>query len=277
MISSLNILGNAILIYALRTTGQTNTVSFKFIIIMSISDITCGVVGLVPVTQLLWEHSHGYCYLKICTQWVLNAQGSFSIMMIALIACDHYLHMTNLTRYHSIMNTRRGYCLAFNTLFFAGSMATVYQLLLHYHKGPGLILQVISAVFGVFTLGIAMALYLKAYKNLQSKAATQTNQVARSILNEARKFSKTARLIVISAIFLTMPRMVATVFEVINTYTTFLNQSSLDTFVWLGLLIYSANAFSSSVIFIMYNSLVKQFLKTLGTRSRVGSNVDDVN
>ena len=268
----LNILGNAFLIYALRKTGQTNTVSFKFIIIMSISDLIYGITGLFSVSLLFWKHFDSNCYLQSGAEWILNTQGSFSMMMIALIALDRYLHLSYLSRYQSIMNTMRGYCMALTSLFFCAIMATMYQILLNYNKETATMLLSIGVFFGILTLGGILVLYCKAYKSLQRKAPKQTNQVARSILHGSRRFLKTAKLIVISAVLLTMPKMLAMMFDFINLRKSFMNEISLDAFRWFAILIYSVNAFSSSTIFIMHNRVVKQLLKSIITLNRVHSN-----
>ena len=151
-------------------------------------------------------------------------------------------------------------------------MAAAYQLLLNYHKESAMKLLSISAFFGFLALGSIMVLYHKAYKSLQVEAATHTNQIARSILNESRRFSKTAKLIVISTVLLTMPRMLAMMFDFINQHKTFIDKRSLHVFKWFGILIYSANAFSSSAIFTMKNRLVKQLLKSILAINRVHPN-----
>ena len=268
----LNIVGNACLIYALRKTGQTHTVSFKFIIIMSIADLSCGLVGLFLISFLLWERFQDNIYLQVGAQWIVNFQGSFSTFMIALIALDRYLHLTYLTRYSTIMNMKRGYCIVLNALFFCTSMAAVHLVLFYHQREAALILQLISAFSGISVLGSVLIFYYKAYRNLQLKAANHTSQIARSILNESKKLSKTAKVVAISAILLTMPRLLSLMFDVIKWYDAFIDQITLNIIIWFGLLIFSVNGFSSSAIFIMYNRQVKQLLKAKITRNRVSLN-----
>ena len=104
LIGLLNITGNAILIWGLCRTGQTKTISFHFIVIMSISDLTIGTSSLIFITMLLTESYEAYCWTKLAIQFLFTTLHYFSSFMVILVALDRYLHMRYLERY-SIMLT----------------------------------------------------------------------------------------------------------------------------------------------------------------------------
>ena len=268
VIGFLNIAGNALLIYALKKTGQTRTNSIRFIVFMSISDCITGIIGLFLITLLLWGKFQDRCFLKEFVQTVTNLTCIFSVTMIGVIALDRYFHMKYLERYPSKMTNRRSYCIALFCLCCTALLVIGEILMLIFDRNRISILQfaILCAWFPFFVC--IVVLYYKAYKSLQSRASSQVSQIMKNALQESRKFAKIARLIVISLGFLTTPMLVYVGLQYANHLSHVIDQHKMNVLFWFALLLHTANGFTSSIIFMSYNTSVKQLLGRIVTGNR---------
>ena len=263
MISSLNIIGNAFLIYALKVTGQTKAMSIKFIVFLSISGLINGITGLCTISMLLWEQFEGSCFLKIVTQVTLGSTNPFSSATIVVIAVDRYFHMKYLLRYPVIVNNKRGYRMIFACLCFALVLLLCQLLLIFISPEDISLLQISFAILLVPLIGSVAALYYKAYKNLQLKAPSQMSQSIKSALQECKNFATTSKRIIVSFALLASPLAAGVGLRSATRHSSFIGRINLDAWLWVGVLCFSAISFSNSVIFIMHNRLVKRLLKRL--------------
>ena len=267
-IASLNIIGNIFLIYALKQTGQTRTISIKFVASISISGLFNGIIGISATNLLLQEQFQNSCLLNVTSQVVIGSTNPFSYKMLLVIALDRYLHMKLLSRYPSVMSNKRGQCLLFSCI--CSTLALVVSQLLVLFMAPEeiLVLQV-SFGFVFIPLVVSMAvLYYKAYKNLHLRATSQVSPIIRNALLESKRFTKVAKRIVFSVGLLTSPVIVSLALRVGNRFSTFMDHTKFDILLWFGLLFFSAISFSNSVIFILHNRLVKSLLKRLLRRGQ---------
>lgn len=268
VICFLNIAGNALLIYALKKTGQTRTISIRFIVFMSISDCVTGINSLFSISLLLWGKFPDYCFLKEFVQTSTNATVIFSIFMIGVIALDRYFHMIYLERYPSKITNRRGYCMAFAGVCCTALVVIMELLMFVFDRNKISILQ-----FGILCAWIILfvcivLLYYKAYKSLRLRASSQVSQIMKNTLQESRKFARIARLIIISLGLLTTPMLIFTCIQFFNHLSHFIDQHRLDVFFWFTFLLHTANGFASSIIFMSYNTPVMQLLRRMVTGNR---------
>ena len=180
LIAILNITGKAILLWGLGKTGQTSTISFKFIISMSISDLISGISGLTLITLYTWEHKGKSCWQALSTQFILWTCNVFSLLMIVLVAFDRYLHMKHLERYCLVATKKRGYIMAMVSFFAALSMSivsTVPQL-----SNIIVILLTVNCTLLLPTLFLVFWLYYSAMRELRIKA----NQLTRNIIMQSK-------------------------------------------------------------------------------------------
>ena len=274
LISFLNMAGNALLVYALKKTGQTGRISIKLIIIMSISDVIIGVIGISWRTLLLWGMFQENCSLMDAIQMSTNSACMFSILIVGTIALDRYFHMSYLERYPSIMNSKRGYCMTFVCLF-STSILVIVECVVRRFAGDGvLVLQFALAGVWMPVLGSIAVLYYKAYKSLRLRASSQMTVVVRDALHESRKFAKIAKLILISLAVLSIPMLICLALRFINHLNDFIDTLLLNILFWFALLLHTANGFTSCVIFMVYNTLVKQLLKRMIKGSRIPINAE---
>ena len=273
LISFLNMAGNALLVYALKKTGQTGRISIKLIVFMSISDFITGVIGMSWLTLLLWGEFQEQCLLMEIIQMSTNFTCIFSILMVGAIALDRYFHMSYLERYPSIMNNKRGYGMAFVCLFSTSILVIVECVVLRFAGNGILVLQFALLCIWIPVFGSIAVLYYKAYKSLRLRASSQMTLAVRDALQESRKFAKIARLILISLAFLTTPMVICLALRFINHLNDFIDTLHLDILFWFALLLHTANGFTSCVIFMFYNTMVKQLLKYMikGCRNPINS------
>ena len=269
IIAFLNILGNGFLIYALKKTGQTKTISIKFIIIMSVSDLLTGIIGMFLISFLFWEEFYNYCSLQVAARFSISITTSFSIAMIALVALDRYFHMKYLERYPTIITKQRSYCLTLGCL----CMCVAFNASRYLSMNGSIIPETVSVLLWIPMFISIACLYYSAYRKLQMKASSQINQIVRSALHEGKKFAKTGKLVVISIGLLTMPLYIYRALQQIMKHNSFMQSVSIDIYTWLANLLLFSNAFSSSIIFITQNRAVMNVLKGFLTRNRIQSNI----
>ena len=263
VVSSLNIIGNAFLIYALIVTGQTKAISIKFIVFLSISGLINGITGLCTISMLLWQQFEGNCFLTIVSQVTLGTTNPFSSATIVVIALDRYFHMKYLLRYPVIVNNRRGYRMIFACFCFALVLLLCQFLLIFISPEDIFMLQISFAILLVPLIGSVAGLYYKAYRNLQLKAPSQMSQVIKSALQECKKFAKTSKRIILSFALLASPLATGVGLRFVARYNSVIGRINLDAWLWMSLLCFNTISFSNSVIFIMHNRPVKELLKRL--------------
>ena len=261
LIGMLNITGNAILIWTLRRTHRTTSMSHQLVIIMSGSDIATGVIGLVSLTMLLHEQHKISCWLKVVTEFSLVTCNYLSTAMIFLIAFDRYLHMKYLERYAVIVTKRRYYS------------TIVIALLVSFSSGTLLTLQVpltthiILESFCITVTGIlhasAMILYYIAMQTLRRKV----HLIARNVINHSRALSTAGKRISICIIFSSTPILVLLILNNINENEKSWDALILHTCRWFAYITYLVNGFCSSVIFMSQNTPIRRFLERVARRN----------
>ena len=272
-ISFLNMAGNAFLVYALKKTGQTGRISIKLIAFMSMSDFMTGVIGMSWLTLLLWGEFQENCLLMEVIQMSTNVTCIFSILMVGAIALDRYFHMSYLERYPLIMNNKRGYGMTLVCLLSTCILVIVEFVVLRFAGYGILVLQFTLLCIWIPVFGSIALVYYKAYKSLRLRASSQMTVVVRDALHESRKFAKIAKLILISLAVLTTPMLICLSLRFINHLGDFIDTLLLDILFWVALLLHTANGFTSCIIFMFYNTMVKQLLKYIikGCRSRMNA------
>ena len=251
----LNICGNSILIWGLCRTRQTKTISFRFIAILSSSDLVTGVVGLVFVTLILFETFQERCWLRICVQVAIIIFNYFSAMVILLIALDRYLHMKYLEQYSFKFTKKRAYLLV--TLAFALAVLISSLFALPVSPVNRGILQVACFCVGAIVVMLTLLLYRKALHRMKMNA----NHITRSIINHSKALGKAAKRISICYVLLTAPVILAYILDGINKQVSIINPSILDHGIWFGYITFLGNGFCSSVIFISQNIPIKRVLR----------------
>ena len=261
IIDVFNISGNAILIWALKKTRQTKTISFQFIIIMSISDLALSIANLmILIIPSIPQQNRASCWTTVICQFFLSTCSVYSFIMVALIALDRYLHMRYLERYPSILTKKRGYCLAIASFVYALTMNVAYYLPLSYNIPY--ISQAVHIILSSFTVSSTFILYYKAMRAIRTKAS----QLTRSVINRTRSLSTAAKRITLCFLVLILPTFIIQVIEVINKHHKFITSTTLENAKLLSYVTFSSNAFWSSFIFISLNTPIRMLLRQLARR-----------
>ena len=257
LIGVVNIIGNGILIWALRRTGQTKTISLKFIIIMSFSDLGISIISIFFMSLMTLEQYVKHCWLKLVIQAVLNTFNCFSGLMVLLIATDRYLHMTFLERYSIIFTKRRGYLMVGVSFFLAAICNTA--LILPYSRPTYSIIKQVYFSFLLFFPLLIIILYYKAMRAMRRKA----NQISRNTINYNRTLGRAAKRISICFLILTTPIIICHILDGISMKAPVMDLSVLNAFTWLAYITFLVNGFCSSVIFMSQNILIRRLLRRI--------------
>ena len=261
LVGILNVAGNAILIWALRRTGQTKTISFQFIIIMSASDLAIGIIGLIFMTMLTLDPYQNYCWLKLTVQFSLNACNYFSVFMVFLIALDRYLHMKYLDRYSLKFTKKRGYFLVLFLLSLALLLSGIFVLPLSQFT-HSILIMVYFSMSVLFLISIII-LYRKALYELRRKA----NQITNSTINHCKALGKAGKRISICILALIAPIVTILLLEGVNMHFGYFNPSYLKPYIWFAFITFLGNGFCSSVIYISQNIPIQRILRQIARQN----------
>ena len=258
-INILNVVGNALLIWSLRRTKQTKTISFQFIMIMSISDLACGILSLPSLTMVLDDEYRKHCSLMLSTQAVVTACNYFSAFMVFLIALDRYLHMKYLEQYSRKFTKRRGHFLILAFLLLAVLSSIVFILPLS-HFIYSTLVAMYFAIGMIFLISV-VTLYHKALSTLKRKA----HMVTSNIINKDRALGKAAKRISLCVIILAGPIIILHIIDSVNMQLSVLDPSIIAVCIWFAYINFLGNGFCSSFIFISQNTPIKRFLRKIVT------------
>ena len=258
-IALLNIFGNGFLIYALKKTGQTTSLSMQLIILMSSSDCMSGIVALVLINMLLWKTYDSNCTLKVITQFIQLAFVCFSFTTVLLIAIDRYLHIRYLQRYPIIVTMRRGRIVVLATL--------IYQLLVAFTSSMPFLKNYVSLAKLVQTFGATVGmlavfiLYYKTTKTVKSRVSSMNDLFMKSTMVQAKTLSNAALSISICTAMLLTPYVISVIILDISKIPQVQNSTKLAIFRWFTYVSSLANGFCSCIIFIVQNKPVKRLIK----------------
>ena len=254
-VNILNVVANGLLIWALRRTKQTKTISFQFIMTMSFSDLTSGLLCLPFLTLVLYDDYQKYCWLKLLIQTVLSSCNYFSFLLLFLIALDRYLHMKYLEQYSNKFTKRRGHLLIMVCFVLATILGSVFSLPLSSFT-YNLLVAVYFTIWMLFLISIII-LYHKALATLRRKAHLVTS----SIINKNRALGKAANRISLSIIALAGPITILHIIDGVNMQLYVIDPSVIGVCIWFSYITFLGNGFCSSIIFISQNTPIKNFLK----------------
>ena len=243
------------LIWGLRKTRQTKTISFQFIVIMSASDVIIGIIGLTFLTMLSTDPYQNYCWMRLALQAALSSCNCFSSFLVLLIALDRYLHMRYLERYSVKFTKRHGYYLICISFFLASLISATFIF-----QFPPATHSILKEV--LFSLAIPLPisviiLYYKAMRAMRRKA----NQITRSIINHNRALGNAAKKVSLCFLILTVPAIVSHILDGVNMQVGFIDQPVVNTCIWFAYITFLANGFCSSVIFMSQNISIRRALR----------------
>ena len=255
-------ISNALLIWGLKKTRQTSTISFQFIIVMSTSDVILCASHLIKLTiSTVIEYNATICWITLFCQFIATTCTSFSFLMVAFIALDRYLHMRYLERYPSIVTKRRAYCLTIMSILLLVIVNATFAL-----PAPSNVQRIFQTVYLFFATPIVftiLMLYYYTMKTIRKKAS----QATRNVINQTRALSKASNLITVSTTCLLMLLLTSNVIKLVNRHHRFSSSSLLDEITMISYAIYSSNAFWSSFVFMRFNRPIRLLFKRIARNS----------
>ncbi len=163
-----NILINSFLIYALRKLKKFKTISFKFIILLSISDLCDGITTVAGIIVL---HAVSSSYKERMTLIIGYTFkyffAPFSLIMIFIIAIDRYIHLRYFSGYNTIMTNRRAIIIVVVAVLCVASQCALLMCgrLLGFYPIAQLYLNITVAVCFI----MVFVLYTKSYIRIKQE------------------------------------------------------------------------------------------------------------
>ena len=136
----ITVICNGVLIYAHQKTGQFDTVSNKFILVMSLSDMFLG-LAYQPFAALAISVNklNGRCIFKKIIEFMAFLPAHFSGYILFCITLDRFVHVTKLNHYANYMNDFR---MKIMTLV---SFATAFSFIMANLLQPSFLLHILEA------------------------------------------------------------------------------------------------------------------------------------
>ena len=264
VLALLNISANSFLIFALKKTRQTESISLQLICLMSVSDLMTGVGALSLTNILLWGEDESYCYIRNLTQFVHILFAGFSIWTVFLVALDRFLHMKFLLRYPIIMTKRRGYAMIVGAFSYSLLAAVLFSM--PFAKEAMEILQLVLFLFVIVIMVTILVLYYKVCKTVRSRISTTNKHRTHQTMNQCKRLSKAAALITICLATLTTPLVISHVILALNRHHKIVDENTFVHFKWFCYVGVLGNGFCSSIIFILHNKPSKHLLQSIALR-----------
>ena len=167
-----NICASAFLLYAIKKVSLGNSISYRFIIALSISDLCVGAIAQ-PLYSLAYAdiitNRASVKIVHLVATLAAYMSSQFSGFMIFLISLDRYLHMKHLNQYNVHMTHRRGLLLIYCCLIITFLLGMLMAVASFYDFDKYFDIGVILTSAVVFVLGIFN--YVKAYLSLHKRVA----------------------------------------------------------------------------------------------------------
>ena len=163
---------NALLCFAIWKLKLLNTISYRFILALTTSDIHISLF-VQPLYNLEYSQIlHKYQYVEefqVIMQFFAFTMGQYSGIMVVVMSIDRYLHMKYLNQYSSYMTSKRANILIFSGLVLSlvlgilQTSAIFFGLYVHF--------RICTLLANVVVFFIGISFYCKAFFALKSRVA----------------------------------------------------------------------------------------------------------
>ena len=275
ILSPVIILANSTLIYGLFKTQQLTTITNKFILIMSISDLCTGIFVLpLIVVKVCLKDSIQSCNFELFVQSIGCLFAQFSFFMLMCISTDRYIHVTKLNKYNQFMNTRR--------MKIATALSFILSLLIAYLpiSFPSFWLHLTLCLSNLVCVSLMLYLYSLVFRKLaiyteNFKRMFEKLRTCESASREAKRelsATTTIRFVLGALLVLYLPYNISSVAWIYYKYERKSNPPLLLNviFSW-SIKIVVSNAAINSIIICHGNGVVRRFIFT--RFHRVGNQV----
>lgn len=259
---------NSLLCFAILRMKLLSTISYRFILALSISDLFIAVI-VQPLYSLEYSQLLSKTGMRrvfpILIELLATVFGMYSGIMVVIISFDRYLHMKFVNHYNFYMTIKRANFLIFGNIVLTcltGALQTSAIFLGFYAQLKiGILLCNIVAFFiGVF-------FYSRAFLSVRRRVADL--QVARSSSNIRRADFQFAKGVLLTFVLLTLcyiPYFVTGTFismRIISARTSI--EAKLHTTFHCTVTLVFMVPLINSVIFFMFNSKLKAYVYSLAS------------
>lgn len=263
---------NSLLSFLLWKFKKLNTISFRFIFILSVSDIIVGITLVSSRTVFLSINGVDFEEIKTYSDIACDTLCQFSYTTVLLVAIDRYFHMRLLTRYSQVMTKKRALililanaaiCLSFLILRIIGYLKGFYSMSLTVYQ--------LSAIFFAVTVS---SIYCHTFRSMEKRTkqlnlATTNAPVAVKRRDPTKEFQKVMILILTAMALCVTPMAVFSPVQFIYEQRKSYNKA-ITVWSFLARLFMCFNSTLNATIFLMVNQELKGFLLgTLGCRKRL--------
>ena len=220
----MDILCNAFLLYAIWKLKKLNTISFRFVFCLSISDTLFGIFGVIREAIIATKKtpSETDAVLTPASYFFLD----FSSGMILIIAIDRFIHMRYLIRYPTLMTNYKAIGLVIANVVFTTHILVIFFILPDYHiefvdnnLHAYRVYCVILGFLYVFVMFFIFVMYFWTYYTLRKQVynrvsfSTTTDKKgkkrdSRSHRNPSAEFAKGMMLILLCLFLLVVPNVI---------------------------------------------------------------------
>ena len=274
LLSPITLLTNSMLLYALYKTKQLATITSKFIVVISVSDLCTGTLVL-PVTaaMILAKDSLRSCAFQLTTQFLAFMFAYFSFFVLMCISLDRYIHVTKLNRYNAFMNVFRMKAIIVTSL---GLSALIADMSIAFPSFPLQLILNCSDFFGVLLM---CSMYVIVFRKIKFHAENFKNMLgdistanANKITRQELSATKTIRVVLGALLVLYLPYNVS---SAIWAYFKFHRGEEpclkLNVIEYWSYLVVFSNAAVNAVIFIYGNTKTRNYIKNKFRKAEIKS------
>lgn len=259
-----NAVANVLVIYVLINTKQLTSVSCKFLLMLSLTDILIALFTQSLFIVVLFETK---CRVKIASQFVSAFLSRVSSYTVAVIGVDRFIRIKYRMNYMSILTNAFATILMLLAFFLALIQATVITvgLLINKEQSVRSVGMAIDGSVVLFVLLLQVAT-MKIIRRINSQIRPDSSH----ILQEAnKKITKLcSRIMVLLVLFITPFLIVSFIRNRIRHQLHTEQKSVLEFIFRLSMLFAYTNSLANALLFLTTNIRGKKFLnKKLGLTS----------
>ena len=209
--SFLATLGNALVILTFVINKQLHKPSNIFLLMLSVTDITIGVLvqPLLSVLIIDFRNSGQHCEVisVMCVVSISTCGTGFNIL--AIIAYDRYLHLSKLNNYNQFMTTKK-----MRILIAVSLIHPIIVASLIFDKSTFIINNHLTIIGAVVITSVIFLFYYKTWKIVKNKTRNTNSKK----INKQWEVTKSMVIILICCFFAWSPLSIFLVFQVINNH-----------------------------------------------------------
>ena len=262
IVSVMNIVTNSILVHSLRKLQKFNTISYKFILYLSISDICNGIsltLNAIAFYCVTTETQHAI--IDIMRGGMMFSFSNFSGFMIICIAVDRYIHIRHFSKYNQIVTKQRATILIVFLMIMSLCFDAFVAICRHY--GTHFMSQMVINSALVIGLAVTCQLYFGAYRSVKRRttAINQDSTIKTSVTprrNAEQEFLLASALITITLVLCMSPYVVV---STIRFYDLKRFATKTELAIRFAEMLICLNSSLNAFILISFNSETKRYVK----------------